>query len=366
MFCAGAIPLTLRPDKGSTTLMVDRFELTERGLSHRELFACWRAALAGVFDVGATPGQIENFVGDFAAYATRQFVVSEGASSSVRLVRSSEAVARSGLDQFALRLFQSGYVTGEAGDAPFEAQAGDICFFDLSQTVSLQLSAQGGMTGDVTIWIHRQRLLSSFSNENALHGMVLSGASSAGSVIGATLRSFAENVSRMNQDDMDALASGLIELVAKAVARLLEHGEGRTIGAPLASFVSTRRFIDRNLTSAALNADMVAGAFGLSRASLYRLFEPVGGIAKYIRKARLNRAYQEIVAAEIANRRIGQIAYRLGFKNVSAFNRLFQETYGVSPSEARKRALQGLAGVRIKSEVGGKGELGNLLAQLGK
>ena len=47
-----------------------------------------------------------------------------------------------------------------------------------------------------------------------------------------------------------------------------------------------------------------ATAFGLSRAALYRHFEPVGGIAAYIRSARHSRAYQEIVAPEFANQRI--------------------------------------------------------------
>jgi AraC-like DNA-binding protein len=92
-----------------------------------------------------------------------------------------------------------------------------------------------------------------------------------------------------------------------------------------------------------LSANSIAAEFGLSRASLYRLFGPAGGIAKYIRKARLSRAYQEITAAEFSNRRIGFIAYQLGFKNVSAFSRLFHEVYGVTPGEARERARQTVA-----------------------
>ena len=82
------------------------------------------------------------------------------------------------------------------------------------------------------------------------------------------------------------------------------------------SFVTLRRYIDNNLRSPSLSTNTIAKTFGLSRASLCRLFTPAGGVAKYIRKAKLNRAYQDIAASEFSNRRIGPIAYRMGFKNL--------------------------------------------------
>ena len=110
-----------------------------------------------------------------------------------------------------------------------------------------------------------------------------------------------------------------------------------------ATFVTVRRYIDRNLASPDLSAEQVAAEFHLSRASLYRLFEPAGGVARYIRKARLRRAFQEITAPEFSNRRIGHIAASLGFKNVSAFSRVFHEAYGVTPGEARNQARKAVA-----------------------
>ena len=150
----------------------------------------------------------------------------------------------------------------------------------------------------------------------------------------------------------------------KSIAPLLPRTGGVDGGKPLASFVTIRHHIDQTLRSPALGVETLATTFGLSRASLYRLFEPVGGVASYIRKSRLNRAYQDIVAAEYSNRRIGPIAYRLGFKNLSAFNRLFKETYGVSPKEARERAIHGFAGAPPSAEPGEATSLGLWLARL--
>jgi AraC-like DNA-binding protein len=124
---------------------------------------------------------------------------------------------------------------------------------------------------------------------------------------------------------MDALCGGLIALVAKALGPALAAPRA-SIMSPAAAFVTIRRYIDAHLHLPTLDVDGLNAVFGVSRASLYRLFEPTGGVASYIRRARLSRAFQEIAASETSGRQIGPIVYALGFKNVSAFNRLFKET----------------------------------------
>ena len=74
----------------------------------------------------------------------------------------------------------------------------------------------------------------------------------------------------------------------------------------------------------------------MSVASLYRLFEPVGGVACYIRTRRLARARKELTAPGLQDHRIGPIAYRAGFQSIPAFNRAFREAYGETPRSARK------------------------------
>ncbi len=213
-------------------------------------------------------------------------------------------------------------------------------FVDLSQGLVIRQSAPEGLVDGVTLWAARDRILPLVSDENALHGLILKAHSPAGAVIGATMLAFARSAAKMTLIEFDALAEGLVALAAKSVAPILVRASDGAALPPLASFVAVRRYIDRKLVEPDLSADSIAAAFGLSRASLYRLFEPAGGIAKYIRKARLSRAFQEITVAELSNRRIGHIAYALGFKNVSAFSRLFHEVYGVTPGEARQRARQ--------------------------
>jgi AraC-like DNA-binding protein len=321
-------------------LCLRRLRLKPEDCAPAELFAQWRDALGGVFEVRATPAEIAEFRGEIDVHASARYVLSASRNSPLSLVLRS---ANGAQDRFAICLQINGSAAGLAGDSHKQADPGDVMFVDLSQALVIRQSAPEGLVDGVTLWAARDRILALVSDENALHGLILKAHSPAGAVIGAAMLAFARSAVKMTLIEFDALAEGLVALAAKSVAPMLVRASDGAALPPLASFVAVRRYIDRNLAQPDLSADSIAAAFGLSRASLYRLFEPAGGIAKYIRKARLSRAFQEITTAELSNRRIGHIAYTLGFKNVSAFSRLFHEVYGVAPGEARQRARQTVA-----------------------
>jgi AraC-like DNA-binding protein len=324
----------------SSTPCLRRLRLKPEDCVPADLFSRWRDAIGEVFEVRATPEEIAQFRGEIDIHASAQYVLSVSRHSSLSFVRRTARCAR---DRFAVCLQIDGSSAGLIGDSHIETAPGDVIFVDLSQAILMRQSAAEGLVQGVALWASRERILPLVSDENALHGLVLRASSPAGAIIGATLSAFARSASRMPMDEFDALAEGLLALSAKATAAALIRS-GETVQAPpLASFVAIRRYIDRNLAAPDLSAESIAAVFGLSRASLYRLFEPAGGIAKYVRKTRLSRAFQEITSAELSNRRIGHIAYTLGFKNVSAFSRLFRDVYGVTPGEARERARQAVA-----------------------
>ena len=95
-----------------------------------------------------------------------------------------------------------------------------------------------------------------------------------------------------------------------------------------------RRLIDGRLTDRNLTSEMLCAALGVSRSRLYRLFEPLGGIASYIRKQRLLRTRDAL--SDIADTRsISRIAEQWGFVDASAYSRTFRHEFGISPKEAR-------------------------------
>jgi len=364
----GALPASGSAEAGDLTANRPRhLGLAPRDRALRGAFVVWREAIGSVFDVAANPAEISAFDGDLEIYSTHRVLLSGIACAPIRLVRSPATISRDRRDHFALWLVCSGGLAGISARSAFHAGPGDVVFLDLQQTVDFMTSLSGDTTESLVLWAPRARWLSSISDDDILHGLVLSGASPAGAMIGASLRAFAANAFPMSVAEMNSLTDGLIEMAAKAVAPSLAAAGASDGPSALASFVAIRRYIDRNLTSTQLDADGLAKQFGVSRSTLYRLFEPVGGIAGYIRRQRLHRAYQEVVAAETSNARLGQIGYRLGFGTLGAFSRTFRASFGVSPREARKAALAGARPVALKADPErAAASLGGWLADLGK
>jgi AraC-like DNA-binding protein len=73
----------------------------------------------------------------------------------------------------------------------------------------------------------------------------------------------------------------------------------------------------------------------MSRSTLYDICEPMGGVAAFIRKRRLQRIHA-IVTRPQEYRLISEVAYRHGFVSNAHFSRAFRSAFGYSPSEARK------------------------------
>jgi AraC-like DNA-binding protein len=84
-----------------------------------------------------------------------------------------------------------------------------------------------------------------------------------------------------------------------------------------------------------LNVRDIARRFGLSRASLYRLFEPEGGFASYVRSRRLHRAARLLTSPAHRHLRILDVALESHFASETSFTRSFRREFGLSPADLR-------------------------------
>ncbi|MDH6358080.1 hybrid sensor histidine kinase/response regulator transcription factor [Parabacteroides sp. PF5-9] len=91
-------------------------------------------------------------------------------------------------------------------------------------------------------------------------------------------------------------------------------------------------YLEENITNENLNVESIAAEMGLSTSSLYRKVKGLANISPvdFIRITRLKKAVQLMQSGE---KRISEIAYKVGFSSPAYFSTCFQKQYGKSPSE---------------------------------
>ena len=98
----------------------------------------------------------------------------------------------------------------------------------------------------------------------------------------------------------------------------------------------TLRAMERFLAArlrADVGAEDLCRHFHTSRSTVYRLFEPHGGIRAYLSRLRMERAYADLCQADPTHAHIAEIAASWRFNEPSSFSRKFRRHFNRSPSE---------------------------------
>ena len=90
-----------------------------------------------------------------------------------------------------------------------------------------------------------------------------------------------------------------------------------------------------------------AARHGVTPRYVHKLFEDEGvTYTQFVLQHRLDRAFRMLRDPRCAVRRISEIAYGVGFSDLSYFNRAFRRRYDATPSEIRGTCQGGRAAKR--------------------
>lgn len=127
-------------------------------------------------------------------------------------------------------------------------------------------------------------------------------------------------------------ARNLTEGLLGYIDGLLGYGTPTNISASLEDinlFISTR-------LQGEISNDLLCEHFKISRSTLYRIYEPLGGVKHYISQQRLRHCYKALCDADPAENTINEIASYWGFNQPASFTRLFKKTFQATPSSVFK------------------------------
>jgi len=135
------------------------------------------------------------------------------------------------------------------------------------------------------------------------------------------------------------------DLAALAIGTSRERAEMAARGLAAARLAAIKAYIHENLPNPGLSAATAAVAQGVTSRYVHMLFEAEGTtFSEYTVGQRLMQAHRMLSDPRQMAQTVSAIALRVGFNDVSYFNRTFRRRFGMTPSEVRAQSDVGPAG----------------------
>lgn len=277
----------------------------------------------------------EPFAARSEIFCLPELTVSRASSTASRFARTTKAIAARGTDQMLVVCYTSGHFTMTVGDRTTRVEAGQPAFIDLSQEIVIEAPA----VENISLAISRRRLETMVPFLDDAHGFVREPGALSRLLCGMMQEIVALGPT-MPVVDARAIAGATIQLAASCLEPLSRQQVETSSGRSTVSLVTIKEFIERRLSEPTLRPQTLLDEFGITRSTLYRLFESRGGVSAYITQRKLHHAFRLMTDTLQPRRRISQLASDLGFSHPSAFTRAFKELFGMSPKDVQTLAAQ--------------------------
>ena len=293
-----------------------------------ETYELYRQSMADLYAVeGVPPEARPSFYNTTVMALTSEGVVGRGQSSGQIMRRTRPYVRRSSIDGINL-LVNMAPLVGDCAGRDVRSRPGDVQIRDLSrETVSRVASV------DVYSLLIPRRYVPDILLQPSAHGTVLGRNTPAGRLIAGHIRILGNQVERLGDGHRRAGLTAALAMTSRALGDMRALDPETRASLRLGLRWRAERWIHDRLLDPDLDADTVARGCGGSRATLYRAFDPDGGVHRFIQKRRLERAHMTL--HEGRRRSVADIAEDHGFPSQSHFSRVFREAFGYSPSDVR-------------------------------
>lgn len=301
-------------------------------------FEAWRQSIGVMFDVeplGKRPSP--TFKAWVRTYHLGELLVAGTHFGDEQFSRSVKKISSDGLDHYQVQLYYEGGLVGETKHNQMKVRPGDIQIVDMAQPhIS---SAQGSST--IVLAVQRNALAEMLPDHTDPHGVILAGDRGAGALLADYIKSLYRRMDTVEAAEAPFIARATLHMLAACLqpsARTSERARMQIEGV-IAERI--KRYIGENVGARELSPAELCKRFRISRSQLYRIFEPLGGVANYIQARRLDRAFAQLRDPLHRNRKVFEIAFNVGFSSMAHFSGAFRRQFGMSPTELRAGVLAG-------------------------
>jgi AraC-like DNA-binding protein len=297
-----------------------------------EQFDVWRARVSSLADVERPKGAnaAEGFKVEYMTCNMADVVLSAGHFAAQSIARASEASRKARIDHWWLFHVRSGEAWFQTGDRQIQAQRGAMFLISLDDDFRGRITDFDGLV----MQLPRDVFAQVEEGMDSLCNTLLSG--NLIEFLADYLINLETRVIHMNADELRKVGRVTAEMISACLQPSADRLEQVRSSIDSMLFERARLYIRNHLGDYDLSPERVARQLRISRSNLYRAFEHVGGVARFIQHKRLRMAHAELIASP--EKQVQEIAYRNGFRLTRDFARAFRREFGVSPREARERA----------------------------
>jgi AraC-like DNA-binding protein len=294
-------------------------------------------------------GPSDRFAARISSYEMTSALLLEARVPRIRYDRSPLHVTRSRVDHYLVVTYLRGESRQVTGARELVITPGDIGVFDLTHPMrTLTVPSPGDRSArHITLILPRTLLAPLLPTSGTLDPQRIPGDGPYGRILRGLLVEMWRSAEQLSPDETEPMTATVATLVAGALRPAL----GNSLDVAAAAHAATRDAIQRFLDRSDPQPDEIGVAalcqrFHISRATLYRMFEPDGGLVRYLRERQLRHALEVIASPAQRHRKIVDIALQHGFTTESGFIRAFRRYFGLSPGEARLESSSILVDLR--------------------
>jgi len=306
-----------------------------QALRPRDQLEAWREWYSSVFEVIPKDAMGDGFPGETRLWTLGGLVMSRTTAPPARVVRSKGHLRHDPADHWVISYCLRGAFSAKMSDTEVEVPARVPFLWTLRQ----ELLYERTHVDWVQFFLARDAFRDIAPLLDAAIGSTLD--TPLGGLLGDYMIALESRVPDVAETDFSKITKALGAIVAASVAPSAERVAVAGQQIDLGRKERVRQAVCRHLRTPTLGPKNLGRLVGMSRSNLYRLFEDVGGVARYIQRERLLEA-RALLSDPATTQSISAIAEDLCFADASSFSRTFKREFGYSPSEARSAALSGL------------------------
>jgi AraC-like DNA-binding protein len=315
----------------------NRFSIFHHGLAKGPAYEAWREGICRGFcrlDVGPAQDGYIDCHNDFVLLHSLAIATPKG--SSARFARTRDLLA-DGCDDLVLISTTRGKIRVTQGSTTIDLTAGQMCLTEMNVVGAVDLNQTGEFS---TTRFPRRLLLQVAPSAETRLARTLGHDRALSVMIERYAALCSEVASELDPSGQKTAAQHLTDLVGQFIGTSAGHNDLPGYGG-----ISTARLnlmkaeIVRNLDRNDLTIEVVARANGLSGRQAQRLFASAGTtFTEFVLEQRLLLSRRFLLRESDRHRKVSDIAFTVGFNDLSYFHRAFKKRFGVTPSDVQMEA----------------------------